>query len=358
MPFGLPTYPDQQPAPQAAAPAAAGGGTGIADILRILLPTAAGVGSALNPRIARGVDVGLSSWGALDRNARLKDQLALAKQQRDTATANFGRLVDHYSGGPGALPNDRVGEFISQHNLPQPGNETMAPEDAAFTKALFEIDPPSAIARLNAFGSRERMPSIEDFRGLKLPPGAKVSGKTIQGFNVEMKGEEPDPKAESFPSNGHRIQVITDQKTGQQIARNDLGPEDQAPSFSTNVITDVQGNGALISYDHRNPKKPPLRFSLGPMKKDPASATGNQEAYKDFTRKVAMRAIGKSSGDPAVDQWFTTPQEAQHYLDVLGETDPMKLLRREILGGGAGAPPAAGPAPAGASPKPDPLGIR
>jgi hypothetical protein len=286
-------------------------------IWQYLLPVIAGVASAATPGLARGVGAGLGAYGAFQQNYRLKQALEEAKQQKMTASQNFGRLTDYYSGtrGPAtpasmqrpalyesdaaaATPEDqdRIQSFIREHNLPKEGQ--IAPEQADFLKSLFPIAPHEAVAGLQTYITRERLPSTRDVLGVgPLQPGQKLTGKTQEGFGFELQGKEaPDAHIRTEVRGGFKWDVGVNPRTGKELFARNTGEQfvQQQPQdfIDKTISTDPKtGDQILIGYDKR----------LGPQKGLKYSFSIGGHERPTFGRLLALRSKGQSTGDAQVD---------------------------------------------------------
>jgi hypothetical protein len=318
-------------------------------ILQYLLPVIAGVASAATPGLARGVSAGLGTYGALQESYRLKQALNEAKQQKAVAAQNFGRLADYYSGARGpAMPasmqrpalyesdtaiapgdEERVQSFIQQHNLPK--DSQISPEQADFLKSLFPIAPHDAVAGLQTYLTRERLPSTKDVLGVgDLRPGQKLTGKTQEGFGFELQGKEaPDAHIRTEVRGGFKWDVGVDPRTGKELFARNTGEQFSQPDprdfIDKTVTTDPRtGDQTLVGYDKR----------LGPQKGLKYSFSIGGHERPTFGRLLALRSKGQTTGDTQVD--------------ALSQSDASDLYRQQGLLAqffGGGPAPATTPAP-------------
>ncbi len=324
-------------------------------------PLAATIAAAVAPRHAgRAAAMGLAGLRTVNdySESRARLQESMRKEREHEADGlSFDQLVDGDAGvdappqgpapeggqAPEAFQNAQT-QTLEAGQAPRVHRGALTPEEASMLKRLRRIDPHGAAKYYEGRVSHqndeaEAIPPADlnkRLSDLNMLPGASVTGVPIRGMGgAKMGMNPPSPHYVQGHEGGKEFtNVITEGQQGPP-QRIPTGEHDEpaerhpAPHFISNVE-----NGKLMGI-FVTPDGIQRKITLGTRDKGP------EEMATNLRNKLAMRSVGKPTGDAQFDQQFADPKIADDLLKKLQSTN-MADVMMELVKGRGGAEPVPG----------------
>ena len=312
----------------------------MADIGAILAALAAGAASAYSPYAARGIGTAANVLGAFDENRYRKIQ-AQRVQEGLAKEAEQRRRQEHIRTQTDRLIDENT-EFGPPFKPPPGGIGAGLPlQQARLAKLLNAQDTTQALQLLEKRIGQPSAQPLAQIQGIRLGQGEKLKAKTQEGFEYERDVPKPEPRKIRFDvfddPRGNRMQVQTDETTGQTIKSTSMGRVRVPNDISIQAFTDESGNrivagvspGGGVAFQKAIGKtgEKGAKFSTGQFRKD-----------------LALRSRNRPVADPEV-QALDPATAGQVLKDLSSGAD--SLFEFLMMGGaGGGSKEESAPAPA------------